>query len=55
MTAERPPNRVSDEYVQSTMREISHARALDSQMISTAFLRMLLTEIAESRGIEVLP
>lgn len=42
-------NRVSDEYLRLTLSEISRAKALDSQMISTAFLRMLVTEIVERR------
>lgn len=45
-----PGNRVSDEYLRLTLSEISHAKSLDSQMISTAFLRMLLNEIVERRA-----
>jgi hypothetical protein len=44
--------RASDEYLQSTLTEISRARALDSQMISTTFFRMLLTELIERRACE---
>ncbi|HEY0684691.1 MAG TPA: hypothetical protein VGD45_20310 [Steroidobacter sp.] len=43
-------SRVSDVYLQASLQEISRAKALDSQMISTAFLRMLLTEIIERRA-----
>lgn len=41
--------RVSDDYLQSTLTALADARALDSQMISTAYLRMLLQEISERR------
>lgn len=43
-------SRVSDVYLSSSLQEISRGKALDSQMISTAFLRMLLTEIIERRA-----
>ena len=43
-------DRVSDFYLESTLNSINLASALDSQLISTAFLRMLLIEIIERRA-----
>jgi hypothetical protein len=48
--ARQSAQRVSDEYLSSTLNEISQAKALDSQMISTAFLRMLITELMQRRS-----
>jgi hypothetical protein len=43
-------DRVSDYYLESTLRSISQAAALDSQLISTSFLRMLCNELIERRA-----
>ena len=43
-------DRVSDDYLQNTLTALDDARALDSQMISTTYLRMLLQEISERRA-----
>lgn len=47
-------DRVSDYYLESTLRSISQAAALDSQLISTSFLRMLCSELVERRAGETL-
>jgi hypothetical protein len=42
--------RVSNEYLVSTLRQLERTDALDSQLISAAFLRMLCSEIVDRRA-----